>query len=101
MSEGGYTYTTIVDRAGAGTRISTAFHLDARSYIQVYGAGGNHVHLSIEHGDVSVCIAPCSPERVTAEDVQAMQRLVEAATAYLGELQRLNTEQSERADTAA
>ena len=98
MSEGGYTFTTITDGLGERMRISTAFHLDARSSIRVHGAGGDHVHLSIDHGDVNVCLAPGSRERVTAEDVLAVQRLVEAATTYLGELQRLNTE---RADSAA
>jgi hypothetical protein len=98
MSEGGYSFTTITDATGGRLRISTAFHLDARSYIRVYGVGGDHVHLSIDHGDVSVCLAPCSREQVTAEDVRVAQRLIEAATLYLDELQRLNTE---RADTAA
>jgi hypothetical protein len=97
---GGYTYTTISDGVGSRMRIETAFHLDARSYIEVFGVGRDHVHVRIEHGDVSVSVAPCSREQVTDEDVRAAARLVEAATTYLDELQRLNAAQSVSTATA-
>jgi hypothetical protein len=101
MGEAGYTFTTITGGDGKPMRITTSFHLDHRSEFYVCGAGGDRVHLSIEHGDVSVRLAPRSPEQVTADDLRIVRRLVESATTYLGELERLSGEQSRRADAAA
>jgi hypothetical protein len=101
MSEDGYTFTTITGADDKPMRITTSFHLDHRSDFYVCGAGGDRVHLSIEHGDVSVRLAPRSCEQVTTDDVRIVRRLVEAATTYLGELERLSGERSGRADAAA
>lgn len=101
MSGDGYTFTTIADGDGSRMRIGTTFHLDDRSFVEVFGVGGGHVHLRIEHGDVSASVSPCMRERVTDEDVRGAERLVEAATVYLGELRRLIAIQSDSTDTAA
>jgi hypothetical protein len=101
--EDGYTFTTISCDDGTAIRISTTFHLDGLSFIQVYGVGGEHVHLSIERGAVCVSVAPRSGDQVTAQDVDIARRLVDAATTYLAEIQRLHiehTDRPERSDAA-
>jgi hypothetical protein len=98
--EDGYTFTTISSDDGTAMRISTAFHLDGLSFIQVYGLGSEHVHLSVERGAVRVSLGPRSGDQVTAQDVDIARRLVDAATTYLAEIQRLHIEHIERPDAA-
>jgi hypothetical protein len=59
MSDG-YTYTTIAARREQPTKITVSFYLDEDAWIVVPGAGTGSPHLTIEHGDVTVRVAPRS-----------------------------------------
>jgi hypothetical protein len=93
MNEGsgagkGYTYTTLSSRPGEPAHIGVFFHLDERAWVAVCGAGSGRPHLSIAHREVSVAIAPCSPDAVTAAYARVARSLAGKAAAYAAALER-------------
>jgi hypothetical protein len=97
----GYTYTTISGRPGEAMRVGTSFYLDEDTHIQVTGAGGDRVFLSIDHGEVGVTIGPRVNVRLTDQDVSFVRRLAQESARLLAEVERIHAEQAERAATAA
>jgi hypothetical protein len=89
---GGYTYTTIAARREQPTKITVSFYLDEDAWIVVPGAGTDNPHLTIEHGDVTVRVAPRS-EAVTREDATIARRLADQAAEYAAEIERLASRQ--------
>jgi hypothetical protein len=88
----GYTYTTIAARREQPTKITVSFYLDEDAWIVVPGAGTDNPHLTIEHGDVTVRVAPRS-EAVTRQDATIARRLADQAAEYAAEIERLASRQ--------
>jgi hypothetical protein len=92
----GYSHTTINAGPDEPTCIRVALHLDTGAWVNAIGAGKDRCHLYLEHGDVSVSVSPIDAGHITATDVEMARQLVEAATTYLVETERLHATHAAR-----
>jgi hypothetical protein len=99
---GGYSYTSINSEPGKATRIGVSFHLDRAAWIAAVGLDSDRPHLTINHGDVTACIAPV-PGPITQEGARIARELADQAALYADALQRLANEHDPQAaaDAAA
>ncbi|MEV0581303.1 hypothetical protein [Nonomuraea sp. NPDC050310] len=86
----GYSYTTISVRPGDEPRIGVSIYPDARARVEYYTANPEmHPFLSIEYGAAHVSIGATKTAKVTDEHVKFARQLLDAATAFLADCERL------------
>ncbi|MBG0814655.1 hypothetical protein [Planomonospora sp. ID82291] len=86
-----YTYVTAsIDEEG--TRFSIAFHTPDLS-VAAMGAESGRPFLNISSAEAAVVITVPGCEEVTEQDVTLAREIVNAATRYLADCERLHAEQ--------
>ncbi|MFG1941320.1 hypothetical protein [Nonomuraea sp. NPDC048826] len=91
----GSSYTTISIKPDAEPRIGVSIHPDKLTKVDYYAADQHTcVFLCIRHGACQVFISTTSDTEITGEHLRFANELVEAATSFLADCERLHAEQN-------
>jgi hypothetical protein len=91
----GYSYTTISLAPRRTPRVGVSIYPDKSAEVEYYRATGDaQAFIRIEQGDMHVHIGTTKDTKVTDEHVQFSRQLVDAATGFLADCERLHTEQA-------
>ncbi|MFC5820555.1 hypothetical protein [Nonomuraea harbinensis] len=91
----GSSYTTISIKPSEEPRIGVSIHPDALAKVEYYSADKHAcAFIRIGYGACDVFISTTSDTEITGEHLRFANELVEAATSFLADCERLHAEQN-------
>ncbi|MFI6921965.1 hypothetical protein ACIBIZ_18630 [Nonomuraea spiralis] len=90
----GYSYTVIRVRPNEEPRIGVSIYPDGQARVRYFPATNTtHAFIDIDYGAAHVSIGTSSDAEITNEHITFARQLLDAATAFLADCERLHAEQ--------
>jgi hypothetical protein len=93
----GEAFVSISVATSRDQRIGVSLYPDAATRFEAKVLGSGAPLLQIGQGDIEVSIWPHVPDEITDADIETARRLVQAATTYLTDCERIHAEQTDAA----
>ena len=93
----GHTNVSVSLATGQAPRVNVSLYPDGAARFEAAVLDSGVPLLKIEHGDAQVTVWPYVPDEITEGDIATARRLVEAATAYLSDVERIHADQADAA----